>query len=98
MEVAVSDNAGLPRDAEYDESQQVVTAHRYLTNDQYTDAAAKAAAEVDARAAVDALVEQLGLDFNDTPQLLWLADQPLSGGPGRGYSLTVSVRVRPGQS
>jgi hypothetical protein len=64
----MQDDGGLPLEAEYDEALKVVTASRVLTVEEYADASLRATAERDARAAVDALMAQRGLDYNDTPR------------------------------
>ena len=87
-------NGGLPLEAEYDEALKVVTTSRVLTVDEYSDPGARLAAESDARAAVEALMSLQGLDYNDTPQTLWLRMEPMSGGPPRGHHFEFRARVR----
>lgn len=89
------DNGGLPLDAEYDDVLRVVTADRLLTNEEYADAATRAAAEEDARSAVESLMDRLKLGYNDLPIGLWLAGHPLSGGPVESHHFEFRARVRP---
>lgn len=88
------DNGGLPLDAEHDEGLHVVTAERYLTNDEYADVDQRTAAEVGAREAVETLMGQLKLTHNDAPMTHWMAGH-VPGGGVRGHHFEYRARVRP---
>ena len=86
-------SAGPPEAAEYDEDLKVVSAMRILTDEDSADPSKRQAAEREARAAAEEVMAARDLDYNDTPQGMWLKIDALSGGPSRGHSFD-SVRVR----
>ena len=87
-------NGGLPLEAEYDQSLQVVTASRILSVDEHADPVLRAQAETEARAAVEAFMSGQRLDYKDLPSTIWLAVRPLSGGPPTSHHVEFRARVR----
>ena len=87
-------NDGFPLEAEHDEALQVVTASRVLSVEEYADLGERERAEGEAQAAVESLMAERGLDYNDTPQRIWLRMESLSGDPPRGHHFEFRARVR----
>lgn len=88
-------NGGLPLEPEYDESLRVVTASRVLTVQEYGDPAERQRAESEAQAAVESLLVERNLEYNDQPQRIWLRMHSLAGDPPRGHHFEFRAHVRP---